>query len=230
MSRRGRKPVEAVSGSYTPIPHGLLDSVAFMGSSDRAKAMLFELLRQHTGRNNGKMQLSMGWLKKRGWKSADQLQKAKTELLERGLIIKTRLGGLSIGPDWFALTWLPISEYDELEIRPSTYHPGQWLLMDAPTIMQKREVHSAIRNSTVPPHGIVQAPTVPPHGTIKAISDHLPVPPHGNNECCQLYPAKSSSRVVGKKGQSGAKTMGNPTMRANQLAVLKLTERTRTHD
>lgn len=227
MSKR-QKPPEAVSGSYTPIPHGVLDSVAFMGATDRAKAMLFELLRQHTGRNNGRLQLSVGWLRKRGWKSADQIQKAKTELLERGLVIKTKLGGLSIGPDWFALTWLPISDYDGLQIKRGSYHQGQWRFMDEWPVVKKRDAHSAIWNGTAPPHGIGGTCTVPPCGTISAISSPSPVPPHGNNECCQLPPDKNRSRVVGKKGRSGTKAIGASSSTANATDEIEAEERTRT--
>lgn len=60
---KGKKLLEPVSGSYTPVPHAVLDSVAFLGASNRAKAMLFELLRQHNGRNNGHLQLAVAWLK-----------------------------------------------------------------------------------------------------------------------------------------------------------------------
>lgn len=131
-----KRPQEAVSGSYTPIPHAVLDSVAFVGASIRAKAMLFELLRQHSGRNNGRLQLSERWLKARGWNSSDQVQKAKAELTERGLALKTRQGGRSIGPDWFALTWVPISNYADLDIKPGSFYPGHWRMMDTAPIVK----------------------------------------------------------------------------------------------
>ncbi|WAL82777.1 hypothetical protein OYT13_24090 [Pandoraea sp. XJJ-1] len=209
-----RKPQEAVAGSYTPIPHAVLDSIAFTGASVRAKAMLFDVLRQHNGKNNGRLQLSVSWLRKRGWKSADQIQKAKLELLERGLVIKTRFGGLTVGPDWYALTWLPISNYDGLDLRPGAYYPGHWRMMDPPPVAKNHDASSATRNSAVPPHGIDGAPTTPPHGTVKADIAHSPIPSRGNNECCQLPPVKTHSRVVGKKGASGAKGTGAPTSAA----------------
>lgn len=212
MSTRRKKPLEAVSGSYTAIPHRVLDSKAFMGASNRAKAMLFELCRQHNGRNNGHFQLSVGWLRKRGWKSNDQIQKAKTELLDRGLVIKTRLGGLSAGPDWFALTWAPICNYDGLDISSSDYHPGKWCFMDKLPIIRKQGARTVTRDSTVPLNGIEQAQSVPPQGTKKTIFSHSPVPPHGNNEYCQLPTSRSKSRVVGKKGRSGIKTPSKSTI------------------
>jgi hypothetical protein len=181
-----------------------------MGLSMRGKAMLFELIRQHNGRNNGHLQLSRIWLSSRGWKSADQAQKAKAELLERGLAIKTKLGGLSIGPDRFALTWLPISDFSDLEIRPGHYHPGKWHFMDKPPTAKKRDDQSAPRNSTVPPHGTGETSTSPPHGTVEPNIGPSSVPPHGNNECCQLPPLKKGRRVVGRKGKSGIQQPAAP--------------------
>lgn len=204
MSRR-KKPVESVAGSYTPIPHAVLDSTAFAGASHRAKALLFELLRQHTGRNNGHFQLTTTWLKTRGWRSADAIQKGKNELLQRKLIAKTRFGGLTVGPDWYALTWLPITDYAGLDIKVGTYHPGEWQFLDAPPPMKKRGGSSGPRNGAIPPHGIGEAPAVPAHGTIEADFHRLPIPPHGNNECCQFQGVETAGRVVGKRGRSGVK-------------------------
>ena len=87
MSRQ-KKPLEAVSGTYSAIPHAVLDSVAFMGASHPAKALLLEIVRQLNGRNNGRLQLSDKWLKVRGWTSKDVTFSAKRVLLERKLLLR----------------------------------------------------------------------------------------------------------------------------------------------
>lgn len=202
---------EKVSGRYTPIPHAVLDGKAFTGSSYRAKAMLFELLRQHSGDNNGHLHMSVSWLKRRGWTSTDGIQAAKRELMERHLIIRTKLGGLNAGPDLYALTWLPISKFYGLDIASRDYAQGAWRFAEELPASKKRhgrtpkkqEKHSASRNSTVPPHGIVEPPTVPPHGTKMAILGTSTVPSHGNNETLPVPIMKSGKRIVGKKGRSG---------------------------
>lgn len=133
--RKKRVLPELYEGRYTPMPHAVLDSAAFTGASTRAKALLLELIRQHNGRNNGYLQLTATWLKRRGWASMDQIQKAKLELQQRGLILKTKQGGLHAGPDWYALTWLKISDYNGLDIRHGSYYPGLWREMDTlPTV------------------------------------------------------------------------------------------------
>jgi len=131
MSKRQKRPIEAISGQYSAIPHQVLDSIAFKGLGHPAKALLFELMRQHTGKNNGHLQLSFAWLaNKRGWKSREVIQRAKHELIERGLVILTRQGGLNAGASQYAVTWISISNFVGLDIQQRSYHPGAWRLMD----------------------------------------------------------------------------------------------------
>lgn len=213
-----RKPIEAVTGRYTPMPDMLLDSAAFMGASHRTRSLILELARQHNGSNNGHLHLATSWLKKRGWASADGIQKAKEEALERGLIVKTRQGGLNIGPDRYALSWLPISNFVGLDITQKDYHPGAYLFMSKlpmakgqvlqPPVRSsakrtvKRNDHSAERNDAVPPDGTATARTVPSDGTKMAICGVSAVPPDGNNEL--LPPTRGKMRrVVGALGRSG---------------------------
>lgn len=132
--KSNKKLLEAVRGTYSAIPHSVLDSMAFIGASLKAKGLLFELLRQLNGHNNGHLQLTASWLKKRGWNSSDTIQTGKNELIERGLIIQTRQGGRNLYCSWYAVTWLNISDFTELDIKQSDYHPGQWQFMDKPPV------------------------------------------------------------------------------------------------
>jgi hypothetical protein len=198
-----KKPTESVNGSYTAVPHAVLDSAAFKGSSYTAKALLFEVIRQHSGGNNGHLQLYTKWLYKRCWKSAGTIQKAKEELIERGLIVKTRSGGLNFGADRFALTWLDISNFVGLDIRPREYHKGAWTFMDNLSIAVNRIGCSEIENSSVPVFGTVPASPVPKLRTEETVFSAPPVPKSGNNECLPLPVRKTCKRVVGRKGRSG---------------------------
>src|SRR5216684_2096811 len=107
--RRAKEQPERISGLYGAIPVVVLDATAFQGASYAAKALLLELLRQHNGSNNGHLHLARNWLRGRGWTSPDVVSRAVKQLIERGLITKTRQGGLSIGASRFALTWLQIT-------------------------------------------------------------------------------------------------------------------------
>jgi hypothetical protein len=193
---RARKPLEAVRGTYTALPHALLDSTAFHGAGHPAKALLLELLRQHNGRNNGRLQLTGAWLSSRGWKSADVIQRAIVELMERGLVVRTKQGGLNIGPSLYALTWLPVTNFVGLDISSSTYHPGAWTFMDKLPIPQKQQSHTARRNSTTPGDGVAKAPATPPDGAKKAVFGEVATPGDGDNEYIPLPPACSSASPV----------------------------------
>lgn len=195
-----------------------MDGQAFQGAGHTARSLLYELMRQLSGRNNGHLQLSSGWLRKRGWHSADVVQRAKGELLERGLIVLTRQGGLNCGPSLYAVTWLHISNFVGLDVLPQTYHPGQWALLDKLPFAPKREPSSGARSETVPPHGTVAMPTVPADGANAPLSSAEAVPPNGNNVVTNTLPAAASggmgSRklarnrpVVGVAGRSGKRAM-----------------------
>jgi len=198
-----KKPIESVSGSYTPLVHTVLDSVAYKDASFSAKALLNEVMRQHTGSNNGHLQLCTKWLFTRGWRSAGTIQKAKEELIERGLIVKTRLGGLNAGADQFALTWVDISNFLGLDICRRDYHKGAWSFMDKLPIGKKHKPRSEKQNGSVPESGTAQRSSVPKSGTKKAIFDTNPIPKSRNNECLPLSAIKKRKRIVGRKGRSG---------------------------
>jgi hypothetical protein len=201
-----KQPAEQIAGRFAGIPHAVMDSTAFMGASHHARSLLFELIRQHTGRNNGHFQLARLWLARRGWNSSDMIQHAKAELIDRNLAIKTRLGGLNAGPDLWAVTWLPISDYSGLsEVSPNSYHPGAWHFLDKTIPIpekpqpEKRDDCTAGRNSAVPPGGTVRPLAVPPGGTVNATFDHSTVPPGGHNEVTNTPRRFVATRVVGKK-------------------------------
>ena len=110
MSKSGKhkKDLESFTGSFSRIPHAVMDSNAFIGSTDKAKSLLFALIRQINGKNNGRLQLTDKWLAEHGWRSKAKNKEATKELIERGLIVQTKQGGLNIGCNWYAVTWLPI--------------------------------------------------------------------------------------------------------------------------
>lgn len=203
----GRKQnAEQVAGRFAALPHAVMDSTAFMGASYSARSLLLELVRQHTGGNNGHFQLATGWLRRRAWKSSDMVQRAKVEVITRQLAIKTRLGGLNAGPDLWAVTWLPISDYAGLtEVSAMTYHPGAWHFLNPPVPIPKRDERTAGRNSAVPPAGTAERLTVPPAGAKTALSEASTVPPAGNNEVTSSPRRSVARRVVGRKGASGIK-------------------------
>ncbi len=160
-AKKQKRPEEAVSGLYSPMPHTVLDSVAFKSLGYPAKALLFDLIRQHTGVNNGHLHLSFSWLASRGWKSRDVIQRARAELMKHDLLIQTKQGGLNIGASRYAVTWLKITNFLGLDIQAKDYHLGAWALMNDLSVSRK------ITNA------------VPPKGKGNTFCRDSPVPPAG---------------------------------------------------
>jgi hypothetical protein len=193
-SNDGKRP-ENVSGGYSALAHAVLDSTAYTGASITAKALLNELVRQHNGSNNGRLHLVHTWLAGRGWPSKSTVDKARAELLERGLIIQTRQGGLVIGPTWYALSWLEISNFVGLEVVPRTYSKGAWTLCKLPRTsrrkppLKKRDAQPVHRGSTDPYTGAARPAIDPYTGAIKPIFGPSTDPYTGDDVVNQCPPA-----------------------------------------
>jgi hypothetical protein len=179
---RSPKLAEGIQGRYAAFPHGVLDSTSFQMASHPARALLFDLMRQHTGSNNGRMNLSMKWLGPRGWTSCDVVQRAKTELVELGLILETKKGGLGIGPSLYAVTWLPISTYTGLDVQEGEYRRGAYALKNKVPAPSNGTARTVSRNRPVPSHGTGGSAAVPSSGAKKGVFAPSPVPSHGHYE------------------------------------------------
>jgi hypothetical protein len=100
--------VERDSGGFVALPWRVLDSAAYARLSHPARALLLEVARQYVRDNNGRLLLSAKYLRKRGWKSADVISRAKRELLEGGFIFQTVQGHRPNKASWYAVTWHPL--------------------------------------------------------------------------------------------------------------------------
>jgi len=208
-----RRP-EYISGGYSTIPWSVLDSNSFIGASDKAKALLFALMRQHNGENNGHLHLTKKWLYTKGWTCHENNSKARDELITRGLIEQTKWGGLNAGADLFALTWHKITNYVGLQIEPKGYRLGAYFLCDLPPTKRrkppkKRNTLTDNRDSAVPSIGIDNKVA-----DTTAVSKMMRFTRYTgttteNNVVIPLHPFKSLRRIVGVKGKSGIPKMLN---------------------
>lgn len=168
-------------------------------------------MRQLNGSNNGRLQLTDKWLAEHGWLSVGTNIKTRAELIERGLIVQTRWGGLNGGCNWYAVTWLPISNFVGLDIQASTYHQGAWGHCTLPPTArrkppEKRETHSDHRSCTTPTTGADAIPATPTIGAKEGILGALTTPTTGDNVLLPLHTSKAvrgRKRIVGKAGRSG---------------------------
>lgn len=164
MSRRKKAP-ENAEGSFSKMPHRVLDSKAYLELNFAAKALLHELVRQLNGYNNGHLQLTTTWLRKRGWTSSDTISRVTNELIESFLVVNTRQGGLNIGPSQFAVTWLVISNYQGLEIRPEQYPKGKWALKEPLPPLKSNKLLVQLSERSIPTGGDEKLTSAPISGS-----------------------------------------------------------------
>lgn len=206
MSKKHKPHLENFSGGFSRVPHAVMDSNAFIGLTDRGKSLLFALMRQINGSNNGRLQLTNKWLSKHGWQSNSSNSKAIAELIKRELIVTTKMGGLNAGCNWYAVTWLPISNYVGLDITATTYRQGSWADCKLPPTErrkppQKQKKPPEYRDSAIPTDGAVNQITIPTNGTKTALFSYPAIPPTGNNVSMPYTPQKivrGNKRIVGK--------------------------------
>lgn len=115
--------------TFFQLPHNVLSHPNFATLSPRATKLVIDLGLQFRGKNNGDLAAPLSQMKKRGWNSSDQLNKAKRELIDKGIILVARQGGLN-KPTLFALTWLPVDDCNgKLDIRSTTMPLNIWRAM-----------------------------------------------------------------------------------------------------
>lgn len=209
MSRRSKQArPEFISGGYAAIPWTVLDSISFKGASDKARALLFALMRQHNGNNNGRLHLSKKWLYEHGWTCHENNAKSRNELITRGLIVQTKWGGLNMGTDWFALTWYDINNYVGLDITAKGYSRGAYQLCNlAPTPRRKPPNKKLVLtndcNRLVP----TTVPVTQSHGTTTVPITAHSIPCTGttteNNVFIPLPTVNSVRPIEGVKGKNG---------------------------
>ena len=113
-------------GSFMSMPYAVLDSGAYLSLTQKAKCLLYDMFRQYNGYNNGDFECTFKLMKKKGWVSKDTLSKACEELLQVGLLYKTRQGGRN-QCSLFAVTWRPINDCGgKHDVKPSGIALGYW--------------------------------------------------------------------------------------------------------
>ena len=133
MSRPQKFRAKHGGGAYMPLPRLFVRSTSFAKLSPHAVKLLFDLLAQYGGFNNGDLSAAWKLMSARGWKSRDTLAKALNELIDRDFIIKTRQGGMH-RCSLFAVTLYQIDECRDKQgrskfdpgIGPTAAPPGGW--------------------------------------------------------------------------------------------------------
>jgi hypothetical protein len=186
-----------------------MDSVSFKGATDKAKALLFALMRQHTGNNNGRLHLARNWLSNQGWTCQENNRKSRDELIARGLIVQTIWGGLNMGADRFALTWYDITNYVGLHITAKGYSRGAYTLCNLPPTKRRNppiKKQNALTNdcaSAVPVIGVVKQLAEPTTVLKSALLDNFTGTTTEHNVFIPLPNVNSINGIDSAKGESG---------------------------
>ena len=135
MSRKSNQWKEAKhkrdSGAFVQVPMAVLNSRAYIECGPHARMLLFDLLAQYRGNNNGDLCAAFSMMKMRGWKSTHTLQDSKAELLDAGLIVETRKGARPNKASLFAVTWYALDDCGgKLDISAQGFPRGAYKLKD----------------------------------------------------------------------------------------------------
>lgn len=109
MTRR-RNGGREFPGGYFPLAHAWFNTPEFRQLSAMSKNVFIAAAMQYNGGNNGDISLPLSLL--REWACTGNRQRchAIAELVSAGWLIRSRRGGLRMGPDLFALTVKPVDE------------------------------------------------------------------------------------------------------------------------
>lgn len=165
------------AGGFIALPWAVMDSAAYQGLSHPARSLLMELCRQYVRDNNGRLLASRAHLAKRGWKSADVIQRAKDELIAAGFVHETVKGQRPNKASWYALTFFSID-------RIPGYDPGALESFERGAYRKNASLSPSPGTESAPiapSHGTEAPSPVPSHGAISTKKRPLSVPSHGHH-------------------------------------------------
>ena len=120
---RGQSRKKQAKARFINIDFAVLEHPDFYEANPRCHKMLLYLLRQFNGKNNGDFTAAYSVLRKFGFKSKDTIASTLEELIERGLIVRTRDAKFQ-NPNatcaLYAVTWFQMHECDgKLDVKPT---------------------------------------------------------------------------------------------------------------
>jgi hypothetical protein len=119
-------------GNFIGIGREFYSSALLASLSPYACKLLWDLLAQYNGTNNGDLTTTWKVMQKRGWSGRSTLRKAQDELLACELLVLSRQGGRHKA-SLYALSLFSIDECQNKleEIKPSIEPVKKWMLADA---------------------------------------------------------------------------------------------------
>lgn len=121
--RQVDKPKTSTKHPYAATEHRVIDSEAYADLTFSARSLLVLITRQLSRDNNGHLQAAYIYASRFGF-AKNTLSRALHELIEHGIIFRTRSGGYQQGAAQFAVTWLPIKHREGLCLQG--FSPCAW--------------------------------------------------------------------------------------------------------
>lgn len=204
------------AGGFVALPWSVLDCPAYASLSHAARSLLMEIARQFVKDNNGRLLASGAYLRKRGWKSADVITRAKRELLAAGFIFETVMGQRPNKASWYAVTWQRLDKlkgYDEgaaelfkrgayaagVPLQPQRTREELYEKWRQPTVKNEAitPANGVEHVQIAPSDGVEVSTLAPSSGAMDPISVQPSTPSNGNHLDMPSIAAKSLSAVTG---------------------------------
>ena len=114
------------AGGFVPMPYVVLRSQGYAALSAHAVKLLNDLLAQYKGDNNGDLCATWTFMKQRGWKSKDTLNKALKELIACEWLEVSRQGGRNKAT-LYSVTFYAIDDCNgKLDVKPTGRPISSW--------------------------------------------------------------------------------------------------------
>lgn len=129
MGKNRSKHGVSVAGPWIPVPLDFLRSRACAELSPLGLKLLVDVMSQMgpNAAGNGDLSITFKSMQVRGWTSRSSLLAAVSELMESGLLAKTRQGS-RLDCNLFAITLYPLScDMKKLDVAPGTYLPSNYM-------------------------------------------------------------------------------------------------------
>jgi len=184
-SRKGSKKGSGRDGGgFVALPWSVLDCPAYSLLSHPARSLLIEFARQYVRDNNGRLLASGKYLSKRGWRSADVIQRAKKELIDAGFLYETVKGHRPNKASWYAITWQDLDKHHSYDAGTfEGWRDARSGYEKSSTLKIKRLIPSSgVSSSEIAPSSVVKNPLPTlSNGTINATLMPSPIPSNGNH-------------------------------------------------
>lgn len=233
---------------FVALPWAVLDSAAYQALGHPAKGLLLEFARQYIRDNNGRLLASAAYLKDRGWRSNDVINRAKKELIDAGFIHETAKGQRPSKASWYAVTWAALDRIPGYDTGAAeTFQRGAYRA-NAPLTITSRPTNKAKTMtktptnpdtngygltpspgapsaSTAPPHGVEGMSAAPSPGAVEGCFGHFSTPGDGDHLENHLYCtglASSLEVIENEKMPKTAQAFCSAPVADNQGRYLRL--------